>query len=231
MKDVDRNKQFKRVTGKLKLKSRSEMLETLIVFSFLFGILFPARILFVRLVGDSWIGSFGILTLIYVILIILIKKNKLGKFGKMIARQLFKIHKGKRKYFVYTNIIIATLFFGTVVFGMETAKAYYSYEVNMVLNHMETKSLVSPQDAERYVKTEFPKLSPNNILSSLITLIELPFTNYDLFIIVWGVADKMTDGWFLNLSIILLAEELEVVGFLIAIKFIIKEDYFTQKTV
>lgn len=214
------------------LKSKSEIFESLIVYGFLLVILLPVRILFVRYVADSWLGSLGVLTLVYLILILLIKKNKLGKFGRMISRQLFKINKGKRKYFVYTNVAIGILFFSTVVYGMESAKDdYYTNEINRVLGLLPEQNLTNPEEAEKYMKTELPKISLTDLPQTIMTLIFLPFTNHDQFIILWGVTDKITDGWLLNLSIIILAEQIEVVGFLIAIKFIIKEDYFTQKTV
>jgi len=206
------------------LKPKSEIFETIIVFGFLLGILFPIRILFVEYVSDSWFGSLGILTLVYVILIILIRKKKLGRFGNMIAKQLFKIHKGKRRYFVYTNIAISTLFFSMAVYGMETAKdEIYTDKIDVFFNQLPQKDLTNPEEAQNYVSTELPKMSPDDIGSAVITIIFLPFTNHEQFIVLWGLIDKITDGWFLNLSIVLFAEQLEVIGFLIAIKFIIKE--------
>jgi len=206
------------------LKSRQEIFESFLVFGFLLGILFPIRLLFVTYVSNHWLGSLGILSLVYIILIILIKKNKLGKFGKMIARQLFKIHKGKRRYFVYTNMAIATLFFSMAVYGMETAKGdYYTESIDRIFYQLPQQSLTNSEDAQKYVITELPKLSPDDIGLAIITLILLPFTNHDLFIVIWGITDKLTDGWLLNLSIVILAEQIEVIGFLIAIKFIIKE--------
>lgn len=214
------------------MKTRQEAFESIIVFGFMLGILFPVRLLFVKYIADSWLGSLGMMTLVYVILIILIKKNKLGKFGKMIARQLFKIHKGKRKYFVYTNIAISTLFFAMAVYGMETAKGDdYSSIVDQIWYGLPQKTLTNPEDAQNYILTEMPKLSPDDIGKSIITLIFLPYTDHDQFIILWGLTDKLTDGWFLSLCIILLVEQIEIIGFLVAIKFIIREDYFNQKTI
>lgn len=206
------------------LKTKSEIFESIMVFGFLLGILFPIRIVFVRYVSDNWLGSLGILSLVYIILIILIKKNKLGKFGKMIARQLFKIHKGKRRIFVYTNIAMSMLFFSTVVYGMETAKDdYYTKAIDEIFYGLPQQALTNPEEAQKYVTTELPKMSPDDIGAAIITLILLPFTNHDQFIILWGLVDRLTEGWFLNLSIILLVEQIEVIGFLVAIKFIIKE--------
>jgi len=211
------------------LKTRQEALESVIVFGFMLGILFPIRYLFVSYVSDNWLGSLGILSTVYIILIILVKKNKLGKFGKMIARQLFKIHKGKRRYFVYTNIAISTIFFAMAVYGMETAKdPFYIEQIDKIYLDLPQQDLSNPDDAKNYVSTELPKMSPDDIGKAVITIFLLPFTNHDQFIVLWGLIDKMTDGWFLNLSIVLFTEQLEVIGFLTAIKFIIKQDFFNQ---
>lgn len=211
------------------LKSKNEIFESILVFGFLLGILFPIRLLFVQYIADSWLGSLGVLTLFYVLLIFLIRKNKLGKFGKMIARQLFKIHTGKRRYFVYTNIIIITLFFSSVVYGMETAKGdTYQEKINQILVGIPIKSLKNTDDVKNYVETEMPKLSPSDFIRSFFILIFLPLSNHEQYIILWGLTDKMTDGWILNISIVILAEQIEVIGFLITIKFIIKEKLFNQ---
>ena len=212
-----------------KLKPKHEILETLAVFGFLLGILFPIRILFVTYITDTWFGSLGILTAVYVIIIILVLKNKMGKFGKMIARQLFKIHRGKRKYFVYTNIAIATIFFGMAVYGMESAKSdYYQGEIDKLLEELPQQHLKGPIETQEYVATELPKMSPDNIMEAILTLLVLPITNHEQYIILWGITDRLTEGWFLNLSIVLFTEELEVIGMLIGIRLIIKEKFLNQ---
>lgn len=207
------------------LKLKYEIFESFLVFTFLLGVLFPIRMLFVTYVSDHWIGSLGILTSVYVIIIILVKKNKLGKFGKMIAKQLFKIHRGKRRYFVYTNIAISTLFFTMAVYGMETAKGdIYQEQLDKLFDQL-PKNLQDPIEAQNYVTVELPKMSPDDIGSAIITIIFLPFTNHEQFILLWGLTDRLTGGWFLHISIVLFIEQLEVIGFLIAIKFIIKEKF------
>lgn len=80
------NKLFKTSTIHTKekrkfFKSKQEMIESFLVYGFLLGVLFPIRILFVNLVGDSWIGSLGVMTLVYVIIIILIKKKEERRVG------------------------------------------------------------------------------------------------------------------------------------------------------
>ena len=66
--------------------------ESLIVFGIMTGLLLPARLLFVEFVSDDWLGSFGIITAISMSVIILAKKQKLGFFGSMLERQIYKLN-------------------------------------------------------------------------------------------------------------------------------------------
>jgi len=50
------------------------------------GLLLPVRLLFVTFVFDSWIGSFGVISVISISILILAKKGKLGEFGNMFQR-------------------------------------------------------------------------------------------------------------------------------------------------
>jgi hypothetical protein len=67
---------------------RQNILEGLIVFGVMTGILLPARLLFVSYISSDWFGSFGIITIISVTMIVLTKKGKLGRFGEMFERQI-----------------------------------------------------------------------------------------------------------------------------------------------
>ena len=58
------------------------------------GLLLPVRLLFVTFVSDSWIGSFGVISVISISILILAKKGKLGEFGHMFQRQMAEIIEG-----------------------------------------------------------------------------------------------------------------------------------------
>ena len=72
------------------------MLEGLIVFAVITGILLPVRLFFVAYVSDNWFGSFGVIGAISILLLTLAKKDKLGKFGQMFNRQIEKFQHGKK---------------------------------------------------------------------------------------------------------------------------------------
>ena len=85
--------------------------ESLFVFSVMAGALLPARLLFVEYVSDSWIGSVGIISAISISIIILAKKKKLGFFGPMLERQIFKFQKGKRGLVVVGESVFVLLLY------------------------------------------------------------------------------------------------------------------------
>src|SRR3990172_2396914 len=93
-------------------------IESLSVYLILIFILFPIRLVLVRYVSENWFISFGVMISISVLLIYLSKKGKLGWFGRAFHRQMFKIHRGKRRYFVYFQVISATIFFSASIFGI-----------------------------------------------------------------------------------------------------------------
>ena len=67
--------------------------ESLLFFGIMGGLLLPARLLFVEYVSDDWLGSVGVISIISISIIILAKKEKLGFFGPILERQIFKFQK------------------------------------------------------------------------------------------------------------------------------------------
>ncbi|MFB5624865.1 MAG: hypothetical protein ACE5RP_08145, partial [Nitrosopumilus sp.] len=91
----------------------------MIVFGMMGGILLPARLLFVEFVTDDWLGSFGIIALVSISIILLAKKNKLGFFGPMLERQIFKFQKGKRGILIFAESAFLLVILGTMIFAID----------------------------------------------------------------------------------------------------------------
>ncbi len=70
---------------------KSDFKEKLIIAGFLIGIFLPIRLVFVEYVSDQWLGNFGLISAIGLVLLILMKKGKLGKiFEKQIKKQFLE---------------------------------------------------------------------------------------------------------------------------------------------
>ena len=106
--------------------SRSrDILEGIIVFAVMTAVLLPVRIVFVSYVSDNWFGSFGIISAISAAMIILTKKNKLGKFGRMFSRQMYKFQKGKRAIVTYGQATFLLAILGVSIFAIEQGNSTY----------------------------------------------------------------------------------------------------------
>ena len=85
---------------------KTNVLEGILVFAVMTGLLLPVRLVFVTYVSDNWFGSFGIISAISIVMIVMVKKGKLGKFGEIFERQLSKIQHGKKGIIVYNNNLV-----------------------------------------------------------------------------------------------------------------------------
>ena len=100
--------------------------ESLIVFGVITGILLPVRLLFVEYVSDNWFGSLGVIAVISIAIIILAKKKKLGFFGVMFERQLYKFQKGKRGLVVFAESVFLLMVLGGMIFAIEQGNSTFS---------------------------------------------------------------------------------------------------------
>jgi len=90
------------------------------------GLLLPARILFVQYVSDDWFGSAGIISIISISVIILAKKQKLGFFGPMLERQIYKFQKGKRGILIFGESVFLLILLGSMIFAIEQGNSVHS---------------------------------------------------------------------------------------------------------
>ena len=103
-------------------------------------VLLPVRLLFVAFVNSSTLGSLGVVSIISILMIILVKKQRLGSFGKMFERQMFRLTRGKKRIFVASVMSISLAYFGFSLAAIELGNTLYLQE----------KELVKAQLAEEY---------------------------------------------------------------------------------
>jgi len=104
-----------------------DIYESSIVFGVMTGLLLPVRLLFVTFVSDSWIGSFGVISVILISILIFAKKGKLGEFGNMFQRQIEELLKGKRKILVYVESVFVLVLLGGMIFTISEGNTTYSH--------------------------------------------------------------------------------------------------------
>ncbi len=201
----------------LKNKGR-ELIESTSVAIVMLVIFLPVRILFVKYISNDWFGSFGLITLVSVIILILAMKNKLGWFGKAYHRQLYKANRGKRQYFFYFNLSLTIAFFTISVYAINIGQTDEVF-VNDV---KEVKNVLPYDDLEGLSKE--PQLKIEDLPKSIMIFFYIIFIRFDIFIILITVMNDLTNGWYLHFSTVFLVEALEVLGLLIFYRIVIKKD-------
>lgn len=194
-----------------------ELVESSSVAIVLLFVFLPVRVFFVRFVSDDWLGSFGLITLVSVILIVLAKKNKIGWFGRAYLRQLFKANRGKRKYFFYTNLIVGTLFLGVTIYAINLGQDQYQEMV------IEIKEQIPYDNMEEMYKETREEIELEDIPKGLLVFVLILFTRFDLFAVLMTTLDDLSDGWILHFSTIFLVEGLEMLGLLLYYRFTVKK--------
>lgn len=199
-------------------------LEFLIVTFSLILILVPLRIFSKIIFVDEWIGSIGIISVIFGLLLFLSKKEKLGIFGQMFIRQIVKNHKGRRKWVIYTQIGLFLSVGLLTIFSIHTGNTEYYLLKEQVISEFGNRGILIDSDlnfdAINQVSTQ---VSPEQQIGAITALPLLIIQNFEIFSVVLAVTDQMMGGWVMYFWQIMVIETLEIAIFLgITRKYIFK---------
>ena len=205
------------------MKTTARM-ESVIVFSVMTGIFLPVRFLFVSFVSDHWFGSFGLVSAFAVIIVILSKKGKLGKFGEMFQRQMMKIHTGKRRKVIYTNMALSVFIMGLSIVSINLGNTIYVDQKNEILEmaDLQGQSLREPADMQQLTE-EFHELSTVQLLEALVAMPVLLIYQFPYFTGLMAIENDLTSGFFLHFSTVGFVEVLEMIGVLIFYRVTLKK--------
>jgi hypothetical protein len=193
--------------------NKRNILEGLIVFGVMTGILLPVRLLFVTYVSTDWFGSFGLISAISVIMVILTKKGRLGGFGKMFENQINKFQKGKKAKLVYGQSIIFLLILGGTIFAIEQGNSVYADLKKQILD--ENEEFSNPEEILK--KTE--ELEAQDWFFGMIAMFLAIFIAFPQLSAVLAVLNDSFDGWVLHFYTVAFVEYLEIFGILIYFRY------------
>ena len=111
-------------------------LEFLIVTFSLIAILVPLRIFTKTVLVDDWIGSIGIISVVFGLILFLSKKEKLGIFGQMFIRQIIRNHKGKRKLVIYSQTALFLSVGVLTIFSIHSGNTEYHILRDQVISRI-----------------------------------------------------------------------------------------------
>jgi len=165
------------------------------------AVFLPLRLLVSQYISDHWLGNLGIATLISVSLIILVRKNKLGRFGHVFKNQITKALWGRSAKLIIAALVFFMIYFGTTVLLIDRGNTVY----------LDDKEILSQSIASRNLdRTALLGISGPQI-HSVIGLAQLQYLEY-LFSVSYAILNDTTNGWLVNLHLILFMEQVEVLG-------------------
>ncbi len=181
--------------------------ESLLVFAVMAGVLLPARILFVEFVSDDWLGSVGVITAVSMLVIILAKKKKLGFFGPMLERQMYKFQKGKRGLVIVGESVFLLFILGTMIFAIEHGNALYA----------ELQTVPDTNSADQVLETASELEASDWLFGFLMAHVGF-LTAFPERSMAIASIDQKLDGWLLHFYTVGFVEYLELLGILIYYK-------------
>ncbi len=199
-------------------------IEFLIVAFSLIGILVPLRIFSKIVFVDGWIGSIGIITIVFGLMLYLSKKEKLGFFGQMFIRQITKNHKGKRKWIIYSQTGLFLSMGILTIFSIHAGNTEYHLLKEQVIAEFGNHGILIDSDLNFDAINQISsQVSPEQQVGAIATLPMLTIQNFEIFSVVLAVTDQMMGGWVMYFWQIMVIETIEVAIFLgITRKFIFK---------
>jgi len=174
------------------------------------GILLPVRLLFVEFVSDDWLGSLGVISVISLVIILLAKKKKLGFFGDMFERQIFKFSHGKRGIIVFSESIFLLVILGTMIFAIDQGHHV----------HTEQKMEYLPEtlDHESHVIESTKNMTPSDWIFGTIMAPVVLVTAFPQMSAAMASIDDGMDGWLMHFYTVGFVEYLELFGIMVYYK-------------
>lgn len=175
--------------------------EKLVLLSITAAVFLPLRLFVSQYISDHWLGNLGIATLISVSMIVLVKKNKLGRFGCVFKNQITKALWGKSAKLIIAALVFFMLYFGTTVLLIDRGNTIYLDDKEILSQSIASRNL----DKSALLSINGPQIH------NVIGLAQLQYLEY-LFSISYAILNDTTNGWLVNLHLILFVEQVEVLG-------------------
>ncbi|MDH3780404.1 MAG: hypothetical protein OES15_06055 [Nitrosopumilus sp.] len=175
------------------------------------GLLLPARLLFVEYISNNWFGSLGIISAISILVIILARKKKLGFFGPMFERQIYKFQKGKRGLLVIGESVFVLLMLGSMIFAIDQGNSVYS---DIKLQTIENSPPTNPEQIlELTNEWEASDWIVGFLMVPVMFITAFPQMSAGI-----ASVDQSLDGWLMHFYTVGFIEYLELFGILIYYK-------------
>lgn len=181
---------------------RSDLKEKAIILGFTGAIFLPIRLLLGQYLVENWLGMLGAASLISFILIILVKKGKLGKIGQIFQRQMTKTLWGRSAKWIVLMLVVFSAYFGTTILLVEKGNTEYFADKQII-----SENFASKLDRDTIAKLQGPHTH------DAFGIAQLQHLEYFLAI-SYALINDTTNGWLVNLHLIMFVEQIEILGLL-----------------
>jgi hypothetical protein len=199
-----------------KKMEKNDLKEKLIVLSVTVGLFFPIRIIFSSYVTDYWLGSLGIMSVLAVLLVVLIKRDKLGWFGKIFEKQMRKTVGGKTGKYLIGFAIFFLVYFGATLFFIDRGNTIYFEDKEIFFYAIMEEGGYNINDLSSY--DLIGPLVTQNSFKDFNTFSSLDY----MFSIAYAVMNDMSDGWLEHIVVVMFVEQIELLGLLVIYRNIFK---------
>lgn len=190
-------------------------LEFLIITLSLIAILVPLRILSKMIFVDEWIGSIGIITVVFGVILFLSMKEKLGNFGQMFLRQIIKNHTRKQKWIIFSQTGLFLSMGILTIFSINAGNTEYYLLKEQVIAEFGNKGIMIDSDLNFDAINQISsQVSPEQQAGAIAALPLLIIQNFEIFSVVLAVTDQMMGGWVMYFWQIMVIETVEISIFL-----------------
>ena len=191
-----------------KFRISQDFKEFAIVGALMTLVLLPVRLVFVEFVSDSTIGSLGVISVISISIVILAKKKKLGGFGQMFERQMFRLTRGKKRIFVVTMMSFSLVYFVFSVTAIEFGNTIYANEKNLIKEQVLQEYGLDFEDIGSVVSV----INPEKIANGIPEYSQALFFHFKAQAITQAIINDFSNGMIQHFHLVFLVEEIEIIG-------------------
>ena len=184
---------------------KTDLKEKAIILGFTSAIFLPIRLVIGPFLAENWFGMLGIASLISIILVILVKKEKLGRIGKIFRKQMTKTLWSKSAKIIVLTLVVFSAYFGTTILLIERGNTEYYSDKQVIAENIAEKKF----DAKTMAMLHGPRI--HNF--GLVGITQIQYLEY-AFAISYAMLNDVTNGWLINLHLILFVEQIEILGLL-----------------
>jgi len=200
----------------MQIRTKKDAKEKILTVALFTGLFLPVRLLFYTYVSQVWIGSFGLITGIMITMMYLAKKNKLGKVGRIVNRQMMSFSKGRFGKFAMFQTIFFLYLFGLAIYGIENPPVEMKQQIVDTLAAEGIDDLESSLSGSGLVWT-----GPAAVLGPAFALLVILVPN-NLGFAMYSIINDFTNGWVLHIVTVFTIEHLEVLGLVIYFRYFYK---------